>query len=364
MLSKRRPHAEGSSTGRSCCAAHWRLEVALTVLALFCCGQVNAATAGEVREAVEVTAVGVADAAPGVATSELHRRALSDARRNAVEQAHVEVESVAGVNDLRMASSRVRARTAGYVESMDILEAGRVVGADSSLYKVRVRARVRPMDTMARHGAFALNRLDSWAPRVRLEFSDDCRVDLREEVRARIAKGLLLAGVRPVGAGEFAMPVALRVEGELDATVRVDWSIDASSDADVAGPGRHTGSWQIMGEGGPDVHWWEGLSLAIARDAYTVWAAPRITTIRFEGPSEEQSRSIAGILSRAVGARVRSRGEEALEVTLPLTGDPRAFVEAALSQAAPGAEPTLTEAAFTRIVYVFQQAEDSVDQAE
>jgi hypothetical protein len=78
--------------------------------------------------------------APGVGLQDAHREALLDARRNAVLQAHVAVEATVRVEGMQLAEKRVSARLAGYVEKLEVLEAGVVQGSEPRVYRVRTRA--------------------------------------------------------------------------------------------------------------------------------------------------------------------------------------------------------------------------------
>ncbi|MHC5034197.1 MAG: hypothetical protein ACYTFZ_04095 [Planctomycetota bacterium] len=96
-------------------------------------------------ECVTVEAVGFAAMTRGTSLKDAHREALLDARRNAVLQAHVAVEATVRVEGMQLAEKRVSARLAGYVEKLEVLEAGVVQGSEPHVYRVRTRAVVCPL---------------------------------------------------------------------------------------------------------------------------------------------------------------------------------------------------------------------------
>ena len=76
------------------------------------------------RHPVTVEAVGFASMDVGKPREEVHREALLNAVGNAVLQAHVLVDAEVRVKDFEFAEQKVRTRAAGYVERLDVLEAG------------------------------------------------------------------------------------------------------------------------------------------------------------------------------------------------------------------------------------------------
>jgi hypothetical protein len=95
---------------------------------------------------VKVEALGFAVLRSGSDLQTAHREALSDARANAVAQAHVFVESEVRLENMRLKGSTSRSHSRGYVQQMRVLESGIVPGTDPPLYRVRVEATVLPLE--------------------------------------------------------------------------------------------------------------------------------------------------------------------------------------------------------------------------
>ncbi len=144
-----------------------RKRCALLLCAVLLPGLMGAAPPAP-AQAVTVEAEGLAPMPAGRPLADVRREALLDARRNAVTQAHVAIETQDLVEGKRLKQSLVRARASGYVERMEVREEGPLEGADPPLYRVRVRATVLPAGDPA---GLAQVRRDPYRPVVALALS-------------------------------------------------------------------------------------------------------------------------------------------------------------------------------------------------
>jgi hypothetical protein len=344
----------------------------VTVLAavLLLCAGLAAAGAAEQAGATPVLVEGRAAIEDEKSRAETHREAVLDARRNALLQAHGRLQFETRVHGMRLEESLVRARAGGYVESMDVLEAGPVSGSDPPIYRVRARARVRPLQESRERSAMAQARAEPWRPVLALEI-ERARGDANAgRIGAALADALDRAGIRVVGAGaeepaaRARVEVALRVEDE-EESLRVEWTIDAGSEGGgPVGPGAFRGHWRITGREGSSAEWWRQLGAAMALDALRLWASPRWTVLRFEGAEAAQAEALVGAFRRTPGARLR-RDEEsgALEAGIPLTGNPADFVRGLLRQAGLADKGQLKTASLTRLTYDFSSEAESPEPA-
>lgn len=121
----------------------WRALPAIVLMAVLCgCAGAGPEGAG----AVTVEAVGFSALDEGKPLSQAHREALLDARRNALLQAHVTLVAETRVRNMRLEEMTVQSRASGRLIRMEVLEAGAVDGAAPPLYRVRVRAVIRPLE--------------------------------------------------------------------------------------------------------------------------------------------------------------------------------------------------------------------------
>lgn len=95
-------------------------------------------------KAAVVVAYGYSTKTQGKTRAELHREALSDALKNAAIQAHTELQVEACTEKMRLKKQSARMISRGYVESSQLLEAA-FLKDDPSIYRIRIRARIRPL---------------------------------------------------------------------------------------------------------------------------------------------------------------------------------------------------------------------------
>ncbi len=90
-----------------------------------------------------VEAVGYSTKSPGKSISDIHRDALADALKNAVIQAHTEIDIEACTENMQLEKQTVLTRSRGYVKSSQTVEAG-FLSDDPSIYRIRRKALILP----------------------------------------------------------------------------------------------------------------------------------------------------------------------------------------------------------------------------
>ncbi len=207
---------------------------------------------------VAVTAVGFAELTDGKAPGDVHREALTDALRNAVIQARVDVRTVTVVANSHLKESVVRTAAAGRVSGVEVLSAGPVEGADPPVYRIRIRATVTPVDGGA-PGA---------EPIVALNVTGGPDPDLLSDMAGRLEDLLLVHGVRVAGADEAAaldvcVTVSVLGAGSAEWTT-VGWQVAPGEGAGPIARGHRRTSLRLDGSS----EWWDGVGLALAVDIH------------------------------------------------------------------------------------------------
>lgn len=330
-----------------------------------CAGRAGrgAFTRDSTAQAITVEALGFATFEQGKPIEEVHREALLDARRNALLQAQVVVESETLVRDLRLQETLVRSRTAGYVEEMHVLEAGRMSGPDASIYRVRLRAVIRSLPAFAA----GLAGPDRWRPALVLRARSNLSPDEHSAVLSSLAEGLRRCGIliaRPEDEGaalvaELLIAAASAAEREW---LKVEWRIRPDKTGPI--PKGTTpvaqGHWRITERPRPDSAWWQRVAAAIAQDAIRLWSTPRQTVVRVLGTDERQAEKIARAFGRAAGSRVeRPEDSSQVVVILSIAGDPLARLGRLLAEAGLSEKAVPVEVSLTRVTYKLVPAADA-----
>jgi hypothetical protein len=290
--------------------------------------------------------------------SAVRREALLDARRNAVVQAHVIVQEQGRVEGMRLEESLVHSQALGYVEQMEVWEEGPVAGSEPPVYRVRVHAGVRPMQTFSVQEALGQNRRDAWQPALALTIEGSAAAQDQERARTTLADALHRCGIavqERAGGRALELRVSVTADPKAGRSLVADWELSAGEGA--SGPGQpapagtYVGHWQVdaAGEGADS---WRRMGLMIAQDAVRLWSTPRWTTVRFLTPTPSQAGALAHSLGQAADARVLpAEDQSALTVGLPIAGDPVVAVDAFLKQAGLSRQVELGDSSLTQLTY-------------
>lgn len=295
--------------------------------------------------AVTVEAEGLAPMPAGRPLADVRGEALRDARRNAVLQARAHVETQARVAGMRLQEGLVRVRASGYVERMEVVSEGAVKGADPPVYRVRVRATVRPTGVSQVHS-------EPYRPVVALTLSGSpSGLDVKA-VRQALAGSLSRCGValQESGAGPaLVLKMTLTPGGRADGGSTVaDWELSAGPGVPA---GLYLGHWEVEPEGaGPAA--WERVGTIIAQDAVRLWATPRPTVVRFLKPTRDQADALTRSFGRSTETHVTvAKDGSELTVHLPIAGDPVTAADAFVAQAGLSDQAELTDASLTDLTY-------------
>jgi hypothetical protein len=312
-----------------------------------------AARPGGAEGQVSVDVVGVAVMEEGMTAEQAHEAALLNARRNALIQAGVDVETAALVRNMELVETAVHSRSAGIVRELDVLEAGPVPDAEPHLYRVRARAVVAPEDATPPGGMTG-----AWRPAVRMAFSSNLPPDAADSLREGLSGALRRCGLVVVEGGDErpALEVdvnVLAVSSGVGSWVRVRWTASPrAGGGSEAGTESAEGHWTLSGQPRPDREWWQRMAVALAQDAMRLWAAERRTSVVFRGARGARRAALAAALRAVPGAEVEVN-EEAAEVraSLPVAGDPLEAMDARLAPGglADGFVPT--RATLTHVAY-------------
>jgi hypothetical protein len=324
---------------RSALAAGVLLAAALA--ARVCAGAGGEAEERPAHPAVTVEVIGLATVEPDTPPEETHRAALLDAQRNALLQAHAALHAETAVEGMRLEQARIRSHAVGYIEQMQVQEAGLVPGSDPPLYRVRARALVWPLRSLA-EGVFPPGAgVGLSEPAVALVVRAIPSAGGEEGVRAALGDALKRCGIAVTGEGgqraALSLEVTVRTGADAgEAWTRVSWDlgfgIPDSAGGTAAVPA--TGHWLLTGKLATGSVWWERVAVTIAQDALRLWSLPRRTRLEFRGADEDLVRRLEEAFARVPGARAATADEgSVLVVGLSLAGDPLRAVEGLLAQA-------------------------------
>lgn len=304
-------------------------------------------------EAVTVRVEGFAPLRERAPIKSVRRQAVRDARRNAVMQAQVLLSTETRVDNGRLRGSHAYTRALGYIERMELIEAGRVPGSEPPLYRVTARATVRPTKRYSVAEALGWGRPAPWEPMAVL----DAGGDLDEEARNAIAGALKRTGVllTEQGGESPALIVRLRAtssEAEGEHSVAVEWTVFPRGEESNEETERFRGQWRGRAATAPPARWWNALGTVVAQDVIRAWVAPRPTVLRFAGLMENQKATLAVLAreGRAQGVAVEEV-EEGLVLRLTVSGDPVTVAEMLVERAELGEALALSSARLGEVVY-------------
>jgi len=309
-------------------------------------------------EPVAVEALGFAPLPKGKSLEQAHREALCDARRNALIQAHVAVEVGSVVEEMRLKEEVVRSRAAGYVQEMHVWEAGPALDGDPPLYRVRVRALVRPLPQLSAASLLAVGSEDVWRPKLRVEFASNLGQGQEAALKSELISALRRCGVGvvPAGVADPALTLRVRVSSASNEWTRAIWEVGVADPAEQE-QGEQAlpsvvGDWLIADAVTPEGAWWQRAAVAIAQDALRLWATPRETRITVLGTDEGQARRIAQALGAVAGARVEATdGFSRVVAVLPVAGEPVCVVESLLTAAGVPAAVDRSRVSLTHLTF-------------
>ncbi len=310
-------------------------------------------------EPVVVDVVGLAAFPQDVPAEQARREALRDARRHAVMRAHVLLERAAEVQDMELRQERVRERSAGWIQGLEVRQAGPHMEGGRRYYRVEARATLRPLATLQAAEALALHRPDPWAPVVALRLADDREEDAAEGALRRLGDALEGCGVQ-VAAPSVPRPVLpieitySRTTTDAGLSLTIEWEASVNMEQGEPAQARPVllrGRWSFSGREDPQQGWWQSLGATMAQDVYRLWAAPRWTTVRFERPDAEFAGHLARVMSRPARARVRMEEDHTVVASFPLTGNPLSAVQAMLEQEGIWERVELGEAELTELSF-------------
>jgi len=236
----------------------------LVAAALFCA----AGCAGHDR-AIRVDAVGLAVVSPGMSLADVHRRALSDAARNALLQADARVTGAATVGGMELDDVTLCVQSTARIERMDVRASGVVPASDPRVYRVAVRALLRPGDAVA-------GRLHPAGP-----------LTVHLDVQSYLADAHLAGLVSELEDGLAACGLTVSDEGDADVwadvslrpwpesgrgAYRAEWQCSLPSDEPGAPPaavGEHLVAGRSAAQPGPPE-----LAVLIAQSVIRAWLNP------------------------------------------------------------------------------------------
>ena len=250
---------------------------------------------------VVVEAEGFAVPNEGLAHSVVHRNALRDARKNAVVQAHVIINTDTYIKGFKIENDIRHFRSAGYVEWMQILEAGLIPEASPPIYRVRVKACVYPMQRLERETPFGPSIVSS-APSVVLKISSNLSENSYHTVQPLLEKNLGRCGLNiiPSGNAEFAVVLDVNIAGEPSEdpqSIVISWMVGdkkRESEQNFVEPASFPcGRIHCTDYLSQTNEIWQRSGLEIAQDVFQTWITPRQTHFVFKSIHMEALDKIA-----------------------------------------------------------------------
>ena len=246
---------------------------------------------------VVVEAEGFAVPNEGLAHPIMHRSALRDARRNAIVQAHVIINTNTYIKGGKVENDIRHFRSAGYVEWMQIMEAGLIPRASPPIYRVRVKACVYPMQRLERETLFGSLIVPS-TPSVVLKVSSNLSENRYHTIRPLLATSLSRCGLNilPSGNSEFAVELEVNIDGEPPEdplNIVITWKVGDSKQKFDEPTSFPYGQIQCADYPSQTNKIWQMAGLEIAQDVFQTWITPRKTHFVFKSIHMEALDKIA-----------------------------------------------------------------------
>lgn len=309
---------------------------------------------------VVVEAEGYASSNEGLAHSKLHRSALRDARRNAVVQAHVFLETDIYIKGRQLKDCTQHFQSVGYVESMQLLEAGLVPGASPPVYRVRIQARVYPLHSLKRGTHFSQVGVRS-VPAVVLRVSSNLSEKDYLTIRSSLEKNLRRCGLDIIASrkDKFGAVLEVNISGdtpENPQSIVISWKVKDKKhkskqkfdEPDSFPCGRiHCADYPSQRS-----ELWQKAGLEIVQDVYQTWVTPRPTHFVFRSISPEHLHDIATAFGQDAEIR-KEKGEDSfdLDINVPVSGNSLDVANSVLRATGLNGQFEVSQLSFTRIVF-------------
>ena len=310
---------------------------------------------------VVVEAEGFASSNEGLERSILHRFALRDARRNAVVQAHVILDTDTCIKGFQLENDTQHFRSAGYVEWMQVLEAGPVPRASPPVYRVRVKACVYPMHRLERETPFGRVGVGS-VPSLVLSISSNLSENCYPAIRSSFEKSLRRCGLNiiPSGKAEFAAVLEVNISGEPledPQNIVISWKVGdkkhrSKRKFDEPDP-FPCGRIQCADYPSQRNKLWQKAGLEIVQDVFQAWITPRPTHFVFRSIHPEHLDDIATAFGRDAEIR-KEKDEDGLKLNIIVSVAGNSLYLANSVLRATGLKPQFEVAhlSFTRLVFL------------
>lgn len=310
---------------------------------------------------VVVEAEGFASPNEGLARSIVHRFALRDARRNAVVQAHVIIDTDTCIKGFQLENDTQHFRSAGYVEWMQVLEAGLIPEVSPPVYRVRVKACVYPMHRLERETPFGRLGVRS-VPSLVLRISSSLSENRYHTIRSLLEKSLRRCGLNivPSGKAEFAAVLEVNISGEPPEdpqNIVISWKVGDKKhrskrkfDEPVPFP---CGRIHCVDYPSQTNKLWQKAGLEIAQDVFQTWITPRYTHFVFRSIHPEHLDDIAAAFGPDAEIK-KEKDQDGLELNIivPVAGNSLYLANSVLR--ATGLKPQfgVAQLSFTRLVFL------------
>ncbi len=293
---------------------------------------------------VAVEALGYATLEDGETLQEVHRKALKDASVNAVVQAKVSVDVNVKVDGMQLSEKGVRTRGTGFIDELVVQEAGLIPYTDPPVYRVRVRAMVKPLPTFppTAERYFEVDR-NAWQPVIALTVESDTSPERREGYIAAISRALRTSGIEVLHGPQQEPALSTTVvigfgEQDDEKWMTVNWEMSLGEPVDPMdrwGNPSVRGNWLLEDGASPSGEWWQRLGVMMAQDSMRLWNAPRPVRITFEGMNDDQLTRLGAAMGRQGEISIERAHEEPSihMVTMPIAGNSQDGVNTLLRQA-------------------------------
>jgi len=315
---------------------------------------------------VVVEAEGFAVPNEGLVHSIMHRSALRDAQRNAAVQAHVIINTDTYVKELKIENDIHHFRSAGYVEWMQILEAGLIPRASPPIYRVRVKACVYPMQRLERETPFGPLTVPS-APSLVLKISSNLSENRYHTIRPLLEKSLSRCGLNiiPSGNAEFAVVLDVNIAGEPPEdplNIVISWKVGDKKhrskqkfDEPASFPCGRIHCADYLSQTNKI---WQRTGLEIAQDVFQTWITPRQTHFVFKSIHPEALDKIAAAFGPDAKIR-KEKDQNGLEMNIivPVAGNSLYLANSILRATGLKHQFEADQISFTRLVFLGKESE-------